>query len=253
KTANPEPLLRHLLAGPWRDEREGWLLFFERNADGIRFRAEEMTRWDRPTAEGNVAGGLVDIALPLVRVHGTIFRFDERTQNLIDPQDLGHRLVPGARPRLPVIDGEALVGDEALSKALKHEDALVRREAAYHAVRGIQRMEIGPDVKPWSLIHDADPECAATGAFAAGACGRSELVGTLSSLLAHRSALVRRECVRSLGLLGWTAQQAELMRLAKEDLDPIVRQLASSPPSPPPRPPQEESGNDNEAGGDEPR
>jgi|GEM_PF-2641494 len=251
-TASPEPLLRHLLNGPWRDEREGWLLFFKRSPEGITFRAEEMTRWDRPTAEGDVAEGKVDIALPLVRIQGTIFRFDERTQNLLDLNDLSHRLVPGARPRLPVIDGEALVGDEALVAALKHTDALVRRETAYHAVRGLQRMEIGPGVEPWSLVQDADPECAATGAFAAGACGRSERIGELSALLDHDSAMVRRECVRALGLLGWTAEQPKLMRLAKEDLDPIVRRLAAAPPAPPPRPPQDE-GSDQGADGDEPR
>jgi hypothetical protein len=240
KTASPEPLLKHLLAGPWRDEREGWMLFFERKADGIGFRAEELTRWDRPTAQGNVAEGRVEIALPLVRMRGTIFRFDERTQNLLDPLDLSHRLVPGARPRLPVIDGEALLGDEALLAALKHKDALVRRETAYHGVRGLERMELGPAVEPWNLLLDADPECAATGAFAAGACGRSERIGDLSSLLDHDSAMVRRECVRALGLLGWKAEEPKLMRLAKEDLDPIVRQLAAAPPAPPPRPPQGE-------------
>lgn len=252
RTAGSEPLLAHLLAGPWRDEREGWMLFFERKADGIGFRAEELTRWDRPTAQGNVAEGLVEIALPLVRIRNTIFRFEERTQNLLDPLDLSHRLVPGARPRLPVIDGEALVGDEALVAALKHKDALVRREAAYHAVRGLQRMEIGPGVEPWNLVQDADPECAATGAFAAGACGRSERIGELSALLDHDSAMVRRECVRALGLLGWTAEQPKLMQLAKEDLDPIVRRLAAAPPAPPPRPPQDE-GSDQGADGDEPR
>jgi hypothetical protein len=42
------------------------------------------------------------------------------------------------------------------------------------------------------------------------------------------------------------------MRLAKEDLDPIVRRLAAAPPAPPPRPPQDE-GSDQGADGDEPR
>lgn len=239
KAADPAPLTDHLFEGPWRDEREGWLIQFERKDAAIWFRAEEMTRWDRPTQPGTVAEGAVQIALPVVRLNGTVFYFDERARNLLDPLDLSHRIVPGARPRLPVIDGAALLGEVELATALKHADRVVRRETVYHSVRGIQRQEIGALVEPWSLLEDSDAWTRASSAWAAGELGRADLLPKLERLLQDKSAVVRREAVRALGKLGWDAKSPALVRLAREDLDPLVRQLAQNPPQPPPPRPAE--------------
>jgi len=231
------PIRAQLLAGPWRDEREGWILEFRQTDAELHYRAEEMTRWDRPTAPAAVAEGTVSIAPPLVRLGQWTFWFDPRAGNLLDPADASHRLVPAARPRLPVLDGAAIDDPAAIRAALVSEDALLRREAAYHGLRGLQRMELSPELAPWSVIADSDPWTSATGVFAAGECGRVELLARIEQLLDSPHAIVRRESVRALGKLGWKAEHPRLRSLASQDLDPLVRHLAANPPAPPPPPP----------------
>lgn len=251
--ADQKPLLDQLLAGPWRDEREGWFIAFEPVDGGLRFRAEEMTRWDRPTATDIVAAGTVIVAPPLVRVDKQIFWFDPRAGNLLDFTDVSHRMVPAARPRLPVIDGAAIDQPEAIAKAMQDTDPLVRREAVYHSLRGMQRMELSVELAPWSRVDDDDTWTRATAIYAAGECGQADLVPKLEAMLESPHGIIRRECVRALGKLGWDAQHPRLQQLARQDIDPIVRALAANPPKPPPPPPDfDDDEGDVEVGG-EPR
>lgn len=224
-----------LLDGMWRDEREGWLGTFQRTGESGSFTAEELTRFDRPTREGIVAEGAVEVRGTLARIGGTLFRYDSGTGTFYDTSDELHRLVGGVRPHLPMIQGGLIAEADELEAALGARDPLLRAETRYHVVQAIRSRQAERDFEPWRGIDDADPRVACVAVWAAGELGRVDQAEAIAKLLADPYAPLRLAAVRALGKLAYEPAKPEFERLAAHDPDARVRALAKDPPKPPPR------------------
>ncbi len=224
-----------LLDGPWRDEREGWLGTFQRTGESGTFSAEELTRFDRPTREGIVAQGAVEIRGTLARIGGTLFRYDSGTGTFYDTTDELHRLVGGVRPHLPMFQGGLIAEADELEAALGARDPLLRAETRYHLVQAIRSRQAERAFEPWRGIDDPDPRVACAAVWAAGELGRAEQAEAIAQRLADPYAPLRLAAVRALGKLGYEPARPELERMAVHDPDARVRALAQDPPKPPPR------------------
>ncbi|MBK7643025.1 MAG: HEAT repeat domain-containing protein [Planctomycetes bacterium] len=224
-----------LLASPLRDEREGLFLTVKRENGVGSYEAEEFTRFDRPTRQGVVEKGEVQVNGTLVKLGATLYRYDASTLTFYDPTDFTHRLVNAVRPHLPVMDQQMIHDPDELATKLGSADPRWRSETRYHLTRAILSREAEPRYETWRGLDDEDPWAACGAVFGAGQLGHRELAEGIMKLLDSPFAPLRHEAVRALGRLGYEPAIPVFEKMAKHDLDAAVRALAANPPTPPPQ------------------
>lgn len=169
----------------------------------------------------------------------TIWHHDPRAGVYLDPSDFGRRLIPGARPIIPVIDMRGVDKLEDIRQWLESDDPLRRREAVYAMARIVLEarkpnpfLEEGeepppvPEFDPTPWIRDEDPWIRCTAAWAAGVCGVEEAHGSLVDALGHGHAALRREAARALGRLEAGRASRKELEALEGDIDPLVREAA---------------------------
>jgi HEAT repeat protein len=127
----------------------------------------------------------------------------------------------------PLLDPAQYRTTTGFPKALNHDTALVRREAAA-ALALDARAEIralAPQLS--ALLRDPMPEVRAQACWSAGELGLTSARASLLENLSHASPAVRREALRALArLFAGDADVAAAIAKLRNDVDPVVRLAA---------------------------
>jgi len=245
-----------LKRGPWRDTTEESFTEFtvRGDADGS-YVADAIFSFFAPPAEGPLHIGSWLLAGQTLhqwqqasdespepnraRVPRTTWHFDPAAGVFLDPADFGHRLIPGARPIIPVVGTTGPDKLEDIRARLADKNPVWRREAVFALARLVvearkpnpfadegEEPPPVPEFDPTALIADADPWVRCTAAWAAGVCQVEGARDALVLALDHGHAALRREAARALGkLVGGEAARKRLEAL-HGDIDPSVREAA---------------------------
>ncbi len=219
-----------IASGRWVDEPNGFVTTIFGNERDGRYSSND------PSYEADMQRIGGQLAL---RAQGSTVVFEDRAfhldleaQALLDPFDVGHRLVAEERPTNPSLmrtdaNGFAIavpswaVAPERIADALEQANPRARRDALYCAARATRERKLAAPVDPTPFLDDADVLVRCQAAWLAGNLKRVEALPKLIENATHGFAPLRRECAHALGRLGRKEARATLETLTR-DLDPLV-------------------------------
>lgn len=235
-TVTDEALREAVTHELWRDELENSFTSLERDPAGAwRFTTREIMRFGAPMRPEPLASGDVGFFGTTVVLGPKTWSYDRSAHVLLDPDDCGRRLTPAARSPFPVVDGVGHHEFAEILAGLSSGKPIRRRESAYYLALQIttDRLtppEYGGGVLPSGvesnllpLLDDADARVRATACWGAGFTGLAVAVSALEKNLEHGFAPVRREAARALAAIDVKAARERLARMARHDVDPLVR------------------------------
>lgn len=221
----------------WIDDRDRRQVdFHATSSGGLRFTSSPLYEGEQRVSSDASSSGETDPRGTFVRFDGTIWTLDARADALLDPSDVGHRLVAAPHRWCPSVDGRAVDDAAAIAAGLESKDSLVRRECCWSIgtrARGERSgaRQAASSVPTDALAHlvalldDPDALVRATACWACGEARAPAAEPRLIGNLAHGSADVRREAAHALVTIG-TGAALEALDLAARDPDPLVAKAA---------------------------
>lgn len=225
----------------WRDERERALVHFTTHANGsVNYTSTALVQFGAPPATEPIETGAATFDGDTVHLGKLIWHYDSRAHVMLDPSDCSHRMTPGARSPFPVVDAKPFSQLPQIVEGLASTDATRRRESAYYLALQLVADRMTPKeygggrldqalaagIAP--LVDDADPKVRAQACWSASVTGLDAALPALVKNLEHGFAPVRREAARALGLFQYKPALDALTKLARDDIDPLVRGAAEA-------------------------